>query len=121
MFDKYRVESAMGMIEESDVICIYGMSLGESDRTWVNKIIEWLDSDEAHHLFYYDYTDESYNMWNRDQMLDMEDEKKERFMKKIIEPIEDITQIEEQIHIPIAYDIFNVKDMLTNVEDVSKE
>lgn len=115
MYDKYRVNIAMNMIDKSDVICVYGMSLGESDRTWINKLIEWIKADRWHYLFYYDYANESYDTWNRDLMMDMEDEKRERFINKIMGTIGEVEQISEQVHIPIAHDIFNIKNVLPNI------
>ena len=37
-------------IQKSKILCIMGMSLGESDSHWWKKIIEWLVSDGSKHL-----------------------------------------------------------------------
>lgn len=34
------------LIAQSDIICIYGMAMGQTDATWWKAIAEWLDSDK---------------------------------------------------------------------------
>lgn len=94
------------MISESTIICTYGFSLGESDKTWVNMIVDWLQSDSSHHLVVFQYDETEYSQYNFDELMDVEDAKKERFMAKL-----GITDeaVFEQIHIPIGFDIFNFK------------
>jgi hypothetical protein len=40
--DLMNEEEAIKKINESRIICIYGMSMGETDKQWWEKIIEWL-------------------------------------------------------------------------------
>lgn len=54
-FDSYRVAKAKEYIHNSDIICILGMALGDSDLTWKNELVSWLEESNAHQLFYYDY------------------------------------------------------------------
>lgn len=42
-------------IQRSSIICVYGMSLGESDRLWWKLILDWLFKDNARHLFLFMY------------------------------------------------------------------
>lgn len=41
-------EEAKKIISESDIIFVYGMSLGESDKIWWHQIVEWLSTKEGH-------------------------------------------------------------------------
>ena len=50
---------AISIIENSDLICIYGMSLGDTDNQWWKHLINWLRNDSAHYLIVFDY-DEKY-------------------------------------------------------------
>ena len=50
-YDRGRVSRAEICIQQSDVICVYGMSLGESDYTWKKLLLKWLEEKEDSHLF----------------------------------------------------------------------
>lgn len=108
-FDKARVEKAETTIENSDVICIYGMSLGKTDRVWVDKIKEWILSSPRHHLFYFTYHDKSYNGYDWDEIMDEEDVEKHVLLSKIFGAEMVDTAILEQFHIPMNYDIFDLQ------------
>lgn len=43
--------AAMNLIREADIICVYGMSLGESDLTWWEEIGNWLCRKPEEKLF----------------------------------------------------------------------
>jgi hypothetical protein len=65
------VKNCSSIIEHSDIICTYGMSLGETDATWWEKIASWLLADKSHLLviFYYDKDYHAsvagdYNIWS---------------------------------------------------------
>ena len=49
------MEKAKSLINNTDTICAYGMSLGESDLCWRNMLIEWLMGNQSNHLFIYRY------------------------------------------------------------------
>jgi hypothetical protein len=105
-YDKTRVEVAKKIISESSIICGYGFSMGESDKTWVDQLSTWLLENPNHHLVMYQYDENTYNLFNSDELMDVEDEKKVHLLQKL--GIEDNT-ILNQIHIPVSYDIFNFK------------
>lgn len=104
-YDSNRVDLAQKLILNSSIICIYGFSMGESDKVWVDMIKNWLLEDTNHHLFVNQYDTKKYNRYDYDEIMDVEDEKKEIILKLLgIE--EDVL---DQIHIPVSYDIFNIK------------
>ena len=43
------------LIRESDEICIYGASMGNTDRRWWIYIAQWLQNDQNHKLFIFTY------------------------------------------------------------------
>lgn len=69
-YDFARLRRAIEMIDNSDVICIYGMALGESDRMWIERIIRWLKSEQENHLIYYDYSEKDYANSYPDEIMD---------------------------------------------------
>jgi hypothetical protein len=42
--------NAINMINSSFIICIFGMSIGKTDKTWWDYILLWLKSDNNRHL-----------------------------------------------------------------------
>lgn len=103
-YDSERVENAKKMIAESSVICIYGFSMGETDKIWVDLITDWLLCNPHHHLVVFQYDENTYNTCNFDELMDFEDERKIKLINRL-GIIAD--QVFNQIHIPIGYDIFN--------------
>ena len=111
MFDSARVKAAAKTLKESEVICIYGMSLGQSDKTWVNIIYEWLTENPNHHLVYFKYLDQQFSALRRDEMMDIEDDQRDELLKKLCDS-EVLDGLENQVHIPIGYDIFNFRNAI---------
>ena len=103
-FDGDRVEAAQKMISESSIICVYGFSMGESDETWVKAISNWLLSDDNHHLVVYQYDTPKCNPCNYDEIMEIEDDRKELLLNRLGINNDAIL---DQIHIPIGRDIFN--------------
>ena len=103
-YDKNRVSKAKRMISSSSIICTYGFSLGESDQSWVDLIVDWLKKDPDHHLVVYKYDTTEYDRCVFDELMDIEDTKKEELMQRL--GISD-SNLENQLHIPVGYDIFN--------------
>ena len=46
---------AARILNESQIIYIYGMSIGETDKLWWERICVWLASDPEHHLIFQKY------------------------------------------------------------------
>lgn len=49
------LEKAMSVIDESDVIFLFGVSLGETDKKYWEKIASWLLLSDKHFVLLYDY------------------------------------------------------------------
>lgn len=105
-YDSERVLKAKRMISNSKIICTYGFSMGESDKTWINLLTDWLKQNSEHHLIVYQYDETKYPKYNFDALMDIEDERKEKLFAYL--NIED-ENLRDQIHIPVGYDIFNFK------------
>ena len=48
-------EKAKQMLTSSKIIYVYGMSIGETDKLWWNRICEWLAGDNTRHLILQKY------------------------------------------------------------------
>lgn len=48
-----KIQKVDHILDESHVVCIFGMSIGDSDKVWWEKLISWLASDEKNKLVIY--------------------------------------------------------------------
>lgn len=115
IYDNARLEKAKSIIDGSNIICIYGMSLGKSDLSWTNRILSWLLSDKNHHLVYFVYDESVFNKSNWDAIIDEEEDRIASLLGKICDSGDEMSQIFDQVHIPVGYDIFDI-DKILNAE-----
>ena len=107
------LNNAKDIIEQSDIIYIFGMALGESDSIWVKAIIKWLINNPKHLLFYNFYNKPTFRKWEDDVVLDVQDEKREEFIKIISHNIDENIEIPlNQIHIPLTHSVFNYTESI---------
>lgn len=113
-YDDARLKRAIEMIEESSVICVYGMALGESDRMWIDLLINWLASDEDNHLVFYSYSEKDYSRSYPDEIMDDEDDLKLQLLMRLCDDSAVVPQIINRVHIPIGQSIFDFTKKLRN-------
>lgn len=113
-YDRQRVQQAKKLIENANTICTFGMSLGDSDLTWRNTLIEWLNASEDNHLFIYQYKLSEVGYRTVSEKMDIEEAEKERILSEW--KVEDSGSIFEQIHIPCGKNIFNIGKVIENIE-----
>lgn len=106
-YDSRRVIQATDAINNSSIICAFGLSLGESDKTWTNALKEWLLSDDKKHLIFYMYVEEEIPPYNYDIKIEKEYELKNTLFEKMQLTKKEIEFVEDRIHIPINNNIFN--------------
>lgn len=55
-----KTEHAQKLIEDSHIICIFGMSIGSTDKMWWEEIVKWLNKSDNNKLviYYKGYNDE---------------------------------------------------------------
>lgn len=116
-YDIARIELANDVLKNSDVICIYGLSLGESDLTWSKKIVNWLLSSTLNQLFYFTYGTNKFENWNIDAKMDEEDVLKMKLLERFGVSTLNAEKIYEQIHIPVGEDIFNIYSILKSIDN----
>lgn len=111
-YDNIRLTRAETLIDNSDIICIYGMSLGLSDRSWIIRLKNWLLSNQYNHLVYFVYDQTAFNKLNWDAIIDEEEARISTLLEKICDSGDESNQIFSQIHIPVCYDIFGIDKIL---------
>ena len=116
-FDENRAAKAASLIERSDVICVYGMSFGDSDLTWIMNLHEWIKKDKMHHLFYFGKQNaERGSAWVSDLLMDAEEERKRTILNKLSLEEE---LFEDQVHVPLTADIFDYQSLISKKKETS--
>ncbi len=109
-YDANRVRQTLSCIEDADTICVFGMSLGLSDLTWRNTIIEWLEKSVNRHLFLYDYEQSLKKYTTISDRMNCEDDAKKT---KLTEwGVENMDKIIDRLHIICGRSIFNVENAI---------
>ena len=109
-YDSRRISKAMDMIDEAGTICIFGVSLGESDISWRNKIIEWLKSSDYKHLFIYRHRYEKTQYSVVAERMEIEEEAKKQLFQEWSMEVDG--NLMNKIHIPIGKNIFNIDKII---------
>ena len=104
---KRKDEIGSDLIKNSNIICVFGMSLGETDKTWWQRIGNWLKSDESHELVIFNVSKKT-NPIHPNQYFDIEDKIIERFFELSDFPNDKKDSFEKQIHIGLNTNIFKI-------------
>lgn len=117
-YDQTRMEEATRIIRDSDIICVFGLSLGDSDITWRNLLAKWLvEKDESQLLFYnYEYMQKEYHPTAIPKKLDDEESAKEKLYSLLFEyELNEYrkTSVMNRIHIPVGVKIFNFEQLIS--------
>ena len=107
-FDWARAATATKLIQTSDIICVYGMSLGNSDLIWKNALFDWVCANQSMHLFLYNYACSCLSYRTADERLDLEDDAKADILSRLGVKEEDKEQYLRKLHIPCGKNIFNI-------------
>ena len=107
-------EHAQKLIEDSHIICIFGMSIGSTDKMWWEEIVKWLNRSDNNKLviYYKGYNDEL------DRKLPVNTIRlNNRLKREILEKggadvkSSNIDKVKERIFISYNSDIFNFKEI----------
>lgn len=99
-------------IKNSDVICVFGMSLGDTDSDYWETLTEWLEASSQRHLvvFWYDTNAEDINLsvWQKYKAIT---EVKDRLFDFSSWTAEKYRKIKERIHVVIKpQKMFSIPD-----------
>lgn len=100
--------NAFKLIENSGIICIYGMSLGKTDRLWWNKIIRWLNVNNARHLVVFIY-DANFDPSSQFDFIDQEDALIDILKDYAATDKIDVESLRPRIHLAMNKNIFEIK------------
>lgn len=112
-FRRRQKTNALRAIENSSVICTYGLELGASDRTWNHAIKEWLKKDTSHYLVYYKFALFGERYQDAMARATAEEKTKEELVQRLSDSIgENLDTIDAQIYIPSVSNIFNIDQVI---------
>ena len=109
-FDPNKMRIAKDRIERAEVICAFGLSLGESDLTWRNAILNSLNNLGNHHLFLFDYQLACEQALLENDKLDSELLKRDSILKSW--GIQNTEAYINKIHIPCGQKFFNIEEII---------
>ena len=106
-FDKQKIQETFQTIMHSNCICVFGLSLGDSDLMWKTCLVDWLKQKTDHHIFIYDYNCSMIGIEDAALKMNEEDDQKEIILKRLGIFTEDCPFL-DQVHIPIGKQLFSI-------------
>ena len=98
---------ASNIINQSTIICVYGMSLGITDKKWWNMILSWLHGNSARQLVLFDY-DNDYSTATQFGWIEKEDEIIDKLSEYNNSKSIDVENLRSRIHIAVHKNIFQM-------------
>ncbi|MCL2225663.1 MAG: bacteriophage abortive infection AbiH family protein [Defluviitaleaceae bacterium] len=102
----------MELIESSHIICVFGMSLGETDLMWWEKLGKWLFDNNDRHLVLWEY-DPNYTRSNPRDFRRFDGRVIRRFFDRSNLSTTEQDDVENRIHVGFncggENDLFNIK------------
>ena len=115
-YDPRRINWAENTINDSDFICVFGMSLGESDLRWRKHLLDWLISDENAELFIYQHRYSVLTDMFAEQRMAVERTAKKELLQSWGIAGKDLELFSKRIHIPCCRNIFNIRSYVEEAE-----
>lgn len=95
------------VINNSTIICVYGMSLGSTDRKWWNLLMQWLYSNSDRQLVLYIY-DDQYTLATPYAWLEKEDSIIDKLTNYTPNRVFSVEDMRSRIHIAVHKNIFQM-------------
>ena len=114
------------VIKGSNIICIYGMSLGETDKTWWKQIGSWLYGSDHRLILFGHNNSYSRTGFTHQRQFAIQDEMIDRFLDMADVPASDREQLENKIIVTINPNMFKI-DLVKltkqkkEIDDIEKE
>jgi len=99
--DRPERNSAVEAIQSSDIVAIYGLSLGNTDKKWRDLLGDWF-KEEKHHIVSFDYKKiEKTNPALPENLLNYEETKQIDFLQKLYPSVsqEDLEHLRKRVFI----------------------
>ena len=104
-------QTAFEKINNSKYVCVYGLSIGDTDNIWWSKIIEWLIKSPDHKLVLYIYKETSIQYSVQEQVRFSNNQKMKIIDKNIKLDKQTKANIRNQVIVIPNSEIFNFKNI----------
>lgn len=113
---------ALRFINQSNIICIFGMSLGKTDMTWWINIGNWLKANNQRHLLIY-VVDDNFRPYIVDDYFKIEEEIENRFFDYSNFNDKEKDALRKQIHILVNENLFplDIPKLNSRIVNISPE
>ena len=101
-------EKANNLISFSNIICVYGMSLGATDKLWWGRVLSWLQGSAERHLVIFDY-DPDFTIASQFDWIDKEDAIIDKLAEYSTDSKVNIESLRPRIHIAVHKNIFSIQ------------
>ncbi|MCL2108655.1 MAG: bacteriophage abortive infection AbiH family protein [Oscillospiraceae bacterium] len=96
------------LIRRSDIVCVFGMSIGVTDKTWWERIGEWLQEHEKHQLVLFNVNYADKRIPAPTSYVTCKRKTEEQFFKLSDIPKEQRKELRKRIHIGLNTELFKV-------------
>lgn len=109
-----KTEHAQKLIENSHIICIFGMSIGSTDKMWWEEIVKWLNESDDNKLVIYFKGNKELNRRLPVHIIRLDNKLKREILEKGGADMKNpnIEKIKKRIFISYNADIFNFKEIV---------
>lgn len=112
------VSLSKDIISKSKIICVFGMSFGNTDRTWWNEIKEWIKKDPGNQLILYIYDPDIKSCL----ISHLPHKKAEIYNKLFQENISDVPKdIKDRVHFSFNKDLFGGLKNLVKISEKTEK
>lgn len=103
-----RYSAMTNIINKSRIICLWGLSLGDSDKHWWKFICEWLKSNQEKSVFIFEHTDDP-----PDKILVPVTYQKKRLVINRLLRHSDFSEVDKENLLPRIHVIFNTQNVFS--------
>lgn len=104
-----RIQKAERILADSQIVCVFGMSLGITDRLWWGKLAAWLKKDASRRLIIYQVDDRLEERVNPAQKIIGRNQVRREFLEKAGVPRNQWGLIEDAVYVAKNPGLFQLK------------
>lgn len=108
-FGQNKIQDARSMIDRSMIICVFGMSIGSTDKMWWEYIGKWLIESEKRRLIIYVKRNNLLKRVTKRALFSSQNEILDRFKVNVALSDGEWDKISQQIYIKYDSDVFSFK------------
>lgn len=114
---EFTVSKAKNILENSDIVCIYGMSIGDTDKYWWQEIVNNLKEGLTQMVVIFSYIPEL-NINNRVQYRRKREEIKNQLLRYSLDEKESIEELRSKIKVLCNSDMFKMDFILKDSDEL---